>query len=625
MDLHFTEAKPSAEERAAVDALLGESESGWSGGPRHIDRDGRAAFGGQESRSRRHLFLPVLHAIQARLGWISPGALNYASVRLDVPPAEAYGVASFYGMFSLSPRPPVIAHVCDDIACMARGAAALCTELERKLGPAGTPCAGGKATWQRSACLGLCERAPAALISAAGKTPRELVIAPATSDRISSAVKDAADGNLSGVADTLNTTLSLPQAGQSQLRLLRRIGQVNPASLDDYRRLGGYEALPLALDLGAERIIREVIDSKLLGRGGAAFPSGKKWEALHLQRHLGRPHYVICNADESEPGTFKDRLVMEGDPFAILEGMTIAAFAVGALKGYIYIRGEYPLATERLTHAIAAARAQKFLGDNILGRGFRFDIELRRGAGAYICGEETALFNSIEGYRGEPRNKPPFPTQAGLFRQPTVVNNVETLINIPEIILGGGAAYARIGTANSSGYRLFCISGHVLRPGVYEVPFGPTLRHLIDMAGGVGGTGRLQAVLLGGAAGSFVSPAELDTPLTFEGTRSIGATLGSGVVMLFDDSTDLKQILLRIAAFFRAETCGQCVPCRVGTIRQEELLERLVHRHPLGSVTEETNTLQEIAQAMRDASICGLGQTASGAILSAMNRWSLFS
>jgi NADH-quinone oxidoreductase subunit F len=305
--------------------------------------------------------------------------------------------------------------------------------------------------------------------------------------------------------------------------------------------------------------------------------------------------------------------------------MTIAAFAVGAKKGYIYIRGEYPFAAERMERAIQAARRQKFLGEDILGRGFSFDVEIRRGAGAYICGEETALFNSIEGYRGEPRNKPPFPTQSGLFREPTVVNNVETLVNIPEIILSGGAAYARIGTANSSGYRLFCVSGHVVRPGVYEVPFGPTIRNLIEMAGGVGGTGRLQAVLLGGAAGSFVTPKELDTPLTFEGTRAIGATLGSGVVMLFDDCVDLKQILLRIAAFFRSETCGQCVPCRVGTVRQEEALQRLVQRKPIGSNEQESLLLKEMAQAMRDASICGLGQTASGAILSAMDRWSLFS
>ena len=625
MDLHLTAAKASPEEQAAVDALLGNAESGWDGGERQIERDGRASFGAQAAHSKRHLLLPVLHAIQARIGWISPGALNYASLRLDVPPAETHGVASFYGMFSLSPRPPVTAHVCDDIACMTRGADTLCAELGKRLGPAGSPCADGEATWQRSACLGLCERAPATLISAAGKTPRERVVAPATAESVFSIVQDASRGKLSAEPDSLNVKLSVPQAGQPQLRLLRRVGQVDPGSFDDYRRAGGYEALQRAFEWGAERITREVIESKLLGRGGAAFPTGKKWEALHLQSHLNRPHYVVCNADESEPGTFKDRIVMEGDPFAILEGMTIAALAVGAEKGFIYVRGEYPLAAERLSHAIKAASAEKLLGDNILGRGLRFEIEIRRGAGAYICGEETALFNSIEGYRGEPRNKPPFPTQSGLFREPTVVNNVETLVNIPEIILSGGAAYAKIGTANSSGYRLFCVSGHVVRPGVYEVPFGPTLRNLIELAGGVGGNGRLQAVLLGGAAGSFVSTKELDTPLTFEGTRAIGATLGSGVILLFDDSMDLKKVLLRIAAFFRSETCGQCVPCRVGTVRQEEALQRLVARQPLGSLAQESGMLKEMAQAMRDASICGLGQTACTAILSAMDRWSLFS
>lgn len=624
MDLHLTADKASAEERAAVDAVLGKPESKAEGAAR-ARRDGHVAFGGEALRSKRHLLLPVLHAIQSQIGWISPGALNYASLRLDVAPAETHGVASFYDMFSLTAKPPVTAHVCDDIACMARGAGALCAELERKLGPAGKPCAGGKASWQRSACLGLCERAPAALVTAAGENPRERVIAPAMAEAISAAVADAAKGKFPGEIDTRNLGASVPQAGQTQMRLLRRVGQVDPGSVEDYQRAGGYEALRKAFELGPERVIREVIDSKLLGRGGAAFPTGKKWEAVHAQRHLNRPHYVICNADESEPGTFKDRVLMEGDPFAILEGMTIAAFAAGAKKGYIYVRGEYPLAAERLEKAIHAARLRNLLGEDILGHGCSFDIEVRRGAGAYICGEETALFNSIEGYRGEPRNKPPFPTESGLFRQPTVVNNVETLINVPEIILNGGAAYARIGTANSSGYRLFCVSGHVARPGVYEVPFGPTIREIIEMAGGVGGTGRLQAVLLGGAAGSFVSPKELDTPLTFEGTRAIGATLGSGVVMLFDDSVELKQTLLRIAAFFRAETCGQCVPCRVGTIRQEELLRRLVQRKLLGSHEQESALLKEMAQAMRDASICGLGQTASGAILSAMERWSLFS
>ncbi len=622
MDLHLTEDRATSTEKAAVDLVLGPPESGWQGGQRRAEVDGHAAFG---AANRRDLLLPVLHAIQSHVGWISPGALNYAALRLNLPPAEIHGVASFYAMFSLAPRAPIVAHVCDDIACLTRGAEVLCRELEMNLGPAGSSGAQNGATWQRSPCLGLCERAPAALISAAGELPREHVVAPATANSIQSALGAAELGQLPPDPDVLDAKTSVPQSGNPQLRLLRRVGKMDPSSLDDYRRFGGYDALRLAIQMGPEQIVCEVIDSHLLGRGGAAFPTGKKWEALLRQRGSGRRHYVVCNADESEPGTFKDRVLMEGDPFAILEGMTIAALATGAERGFIYIRGEYPLAAERLAQAIKIAREQGFLGQGILGSSLQFDVEIRRGAGAYICGEETALFNSIEGYRGEPRNKPPFPTQAGLFRQPTAVNNVETLVNVPEIILTGGAAYARIGTEQSSGYRLFCVSGHVVRPGVYELPFGATLRNVIELAGGVGGTGKLQAVLLGGAAGTFVSPGDLDVPLTFEGTRAIGATLGSGVIMLFDDATDLKQILLRIAEFFHEETCGQCVPCRVGVTRQKEALERLIKGRPLGSTEQELRLLQEMAQAMRDASICGLGQTASSALLSAIDRWSLFS
>jgi NADH-quinone oxidoreductase subunit F len=532
-------------------------------------------------------------------------------------------------MFSLKSRSATVAHVCDDIACMTHGSEELCDELENRLGPEAMPCAGGRAMWLRSNCLGLCERAPAVLVARAGKKAQERVLAPATPDRVQSLINDAANDCLPAAPDVLNPQLSVPQEGSRKLALLRRVGKSNATKIDGYQRLGGYDALRKAVEMGPEGVLREITASRLLGRGGAAFPAAKKWEALYQQRDLlkanpNRKHYVICNADESEPGTFKDRLIMEGDPFAVLEGMTIAALVTGAEKGYIYLRGEYPLAAERMAHAIEAARGEGFLGQNVLASGLRFDIEVRRGAGAYICGEETALFNSIEGYRGEPRNKPPFPTQAGLFRQPTVVNNVETLINVPIIINQGGAAYASVGTENSTGPRIFCLCGHVGRPGVYEVPMGTTLRQLLAMAGGVAGTGRLQAILLGGAAGTFVAPKEIDVPLTFEGTRAIGATLGSGVVMLFDDSIDLKRILLRIAAFFRHETCGQCVPCRVGVVRQQEALQRLVDSRPLGSKAEELVMLKEMAQAMRDASICGLGQTAASALESALERWDLF-
>ena len=407
----------------------------------------------------------------------------------------------------------------------------------------------------------------------------------------------------------------MPQLGSPSLRLLRRVGRVDPESLDAYLASGGYAALSRAIELGPEGVIREVLASKLMGRGGAAFPTGRKWDAV--AKAADRPHYVVCNADESEPGTFKDRVLMEGDPFAVVEGMTIAGFATGSERGYLYVRGEYPLSERRIVAAIVAARAAGWLGEKIRGTGFSFELEIRRGAGAYICGEETALFNSIEGKRGEPRNKPPFPVQSGLFGKPTVINNVETLVNIPQILSQGGAAYAGIGTSGSSGPKLFCVSGHVARPGVYEVDFGISLGELIAMAGGVPGGKGIRAVLLGGAAGVFVGPDRLEIPLTFEGTRAAGATLGSGVVLVFDESVDLGDILARVAAFFRDESCGQCVPCRVGTVRQQELLQRLRSGRTIGDRDEELALLREIGQVMRDASICGLGQTASNAIESA--------
>lgn len=305
---------------------------------------------------------------------------------------------------------------------------------------------------------------------------------------------------------------------------------------------------------------------------------------------------------------------MEGDPFAVIESMTIAGLAIGSERGYLYIRAEYPLAQSRLENAIDRARAEGLLGADVAGSGRAFEIEIRRGGGAYICGEETALMESIEGKRGEPRNKPPFPTQVGLFGRPTVINNVETLINVLDIVLEGGAAFAQIGTGESTGPKLFCLAGAVERPGVYEVEFGRTLGELIDLAGGVTGTGRIGAVMLGGAAGVFVGEDHLDMPLTFEDARARGATLGSGVILVFDDRTDFPDITRRIAQFFRDESCGQCVPCRVGTVRQEELLAR----HDGGEPLDE-DLFEEVARVMMDASICGLGHTASTAIRSVID------
>ncbi len=659
MDLHLIPgAAPTDLERAAVDGALGPPDSGWDGGERRPKLDGHIAHGGRDARARRHLLLPALHALQGRAGWISPGALNYICQRLTVPPAEAYGVATFYSMFSIEPRPATVVHVCDDIACRIKGAKELGAEMEKSLGPAGSQAHRGNAPgksgsahgktggamWLKSPCLGLCEHAPAVMFQVAGGKPAasgpragdatgDWTLAPArTADVLAGITGRRALGRPRGASTPQTRTgaggADRASAGAAPLRLLRRVGRVDPESLDDYRAHGGYAALRRALALGPEGVIREVTDSKLMGRGGAAFPTGRKWDAVAKQP--AHPHYLVCNADESEPGTFKDRVLMEEDPFALVEAMTIAGYAADCARGYIYIRGEYPLALARLANAIEAARTRGLLGDDILGSGFRFDIEIRRGAGAYICGEETALFNSIEGLRGEPRNKPPFPVQVGLFGKPTLINNVETLVNVLDIVVEGGPAFAAIGTAQSSGTKLFCVSGCVAAPGVYEAPFGATLADIVKLAGGVGAGRTLRAVLLGGAAGSFVTPDEMDVPLTFEGTRAIGASLGSGVIMVFDDTVDLQDTVLRIAAFFRDESCGQCVPCRVGTERQEEVLHRLADAaaardgRRVPAAATEVALLDEIGQAMRDASICGLGQTAAGAAQSAIKKLGLF-
>ena len=599
MDLRHLPDQPSPAEREAVDAVLGPA------------REDAQPIGFREAQALRPLLLPALHALQGRAGFISRGGLGYVSRRLSVPPAEAFAVASFYALFAVEERPPAFAHVCDDVACIAAGAEGLCSGVEARLGPSanvhrktGDPAhgAGSAASWSRSPCLGLCEQAPAAMVTLAGARPVEVTLGGATPESVSAALEG-----------TFSAQLPSPIGSLGPRRLLSRIGVADPLSLESYRGSRGYYGLQRAFELGPEGIICELTAANLVGRGGAAFPTGRKWAAV--ARAPAQPKYVVCNADESEPGTFKDRVLMEGDPFALVEAMTICALATGATKGFIYLRGEYPVANTRLSSALAQARAAGMLGNDLQARGLSFDIELRRGAGAYICGEETALFASIEGLRGEPRTKPPFPVEVGLFGKPTCVNNVETLVAALDIVEHGAQAYAAAGTAGSPGTKLFCVSGKVRRPGVYEVPFGTTLGALLELAGGC--ERPLRAVLLGGAAGTFVGPEQLSLPLSFEDTRKAGATLGSGVVLALDDTVPLWPVLLRIAAFFRDESCGQCVPCRVGTVRQEELLARVRRGAALEQDQgQELALFKELSMAMRDASICGLGQTASSAIAS---------
>ncbi|MET1048674.1 MAG: NADH-ubiquinone oxidoreductase-F iron-sulfur binding region domain-containing protein [Acidimicrobiales bacterium] len=559
-DLHFTDAEPTASERAAVDAVLGDLGPATEVESERLVRGGRA-----RQRERRHLLLPTLIALQEEVGWISPGATNHVGRQLAVPPAEIYGVATFYELLRTTEPDGdgPTTWVCVDAACRIMADVA--------------PVADGTVRHD-APCLGRCEQAPAVFVQRRG--PAEAVPEP--------------------------VPFTLPQAGDPDLRLLRRVGRVDPTSLDSYLAHGGGEALVRARELGPDAVIARLTDAGLSGRGGAAFPTGVKWRAV--RDAAGERKHVVVNGDESEPGTFKDRTLLEQDPFALVEATVIAAETVGAGEAWVYIRGEYPEATSRVEAAIAQVDAAGWLRDGLR-------IEVRRGGGAYICGEETALFNSIEGFRGEPRNKPPFPTTNGLFDQPTAVNNPETLLNVLPIVLEGPEAYRAVGTEQSPGTRLFCLSGRIGRPGVYEAPFGIALGDLLDLAGGV--EGELAAVLLGGAAGVFVGPDALDLALTLEDTRAAGATLGSGVVMVFDTTVDLTDVVVRIAEFFRSESCGQCVPCRVGTVRVHETMVQMRER---GGLTDERRQLlDEMATAMTDASICGLGHTAVGAVRSALD------
>ena len=410
------------------------------------------------------------------------------------------------------------------------------------------------------------------------------------------------------------------------------LGAVNPESIDDYIARGGYRALERVADeMSSSQLIDALKIAGLIGRGGAAFPTAAKRE-LAVKAQITQPWpapatvpepyrrssaFVICNADESETGTFKDRLLMEGDPFRILEGMAITAFVTCSTNGFVYVRGEYPLAYERLSRALDAARARGFMGDRILRDDFDFDVEIRRGAGAYICGEETALFESIEGKRGEPRTKPPFPTDAGLFQRPTVINNVETFANIPFIALNGADEYRKYGTAKSPGTRVVCVSGQVNKPGAFEIAMGTPLREVIfDLAGGLSAGRKLQAVLIGGAAGAFLRPEEIDVALDFQSLAAAGATFGSGAIMVMDDTANLHGVLKRLARFFKDESCGKCFPCQLGTQRQLEIVERM----PAAPRRGDAPLLHELGATMRDASLCGLGQTASSAILSAIDK-----
>ncbi|MDD5370073.1 MAG: NADH-quinone oxidoreductase subunit NuoF [Anaerolineaceae bacterium] len=546
----------------------------------------------------RTALLPALHAAQSIYGYLPEPVAAEVGQSLGVPLSEVYGVIDFYHLFYREPMGKTLIHVCRDPACALAGADGLMKTIDREITfhfEGGDRV--GEVTVERAPCLGLCEQAPAIMVN-------ETAVGHA--DQFRPAEPSRGLAHHPGVI-----------AGGDLDILTGGCMRGRPSTLQEYRADGGYSGLVSALRQSRESVVAEVKAAGLVGRGGAAFPTGLKWEGA--AKAMGEPKYVVCNADEAEPGTFKDRVLMEGNPHLILEGILIAAYAIGASRGYLYIRGEYVAAYQSMQQALVEAHVAGLLGEQVLGFAFSFDLELRRGAGAYVCGEETAQFESIEGKRGFPRVKPPFPTTHGLFGKPTAINNVETLANVPYILQNGAARYREIGTEKSPGPKLFCVSGDVVRPGLYEVPFGVTIRHLLeDLAGGIRGGHRLKAILFGGAAGAFATEKDLDVRLSFEDLRAASLPLGSGVVTVFDQTRDLRDTLLRLAHFFADESCGKCYPCQIGTQRQHEILRRVAAGQ---TQPDDAERLADVGWTMADSSLCGLGQTAASAVLSAMKLW----
>ena len=469
-------------------------------------------------------------------------------------------------------------------------------------------------------CQGLCARAPVMTIDPPGVFYGR-VTADIVPDIISSTVLKGEVINKLCYAEAgkkIPYLKDIPFYSRQKKIVLRNCGIVDPNNTEQYIARQGYAAFAKALfDLEPEQIIKEITKSGLRGRGGAGFPAGLKWE--FCRKAQGDVKYVICNADEGDPGAFMDRAVLEGDPHAVIEGMLIAARAIGSEKGFVYVRAEYPIAVEHLKNAIAQARKLNLLGDNILGSGFNFDLEIKMGAGAFVCGEETALIASIEGKRGMPRPRPPFPANSGLWDKPTNINNVETFANIPVIISEGSDWYKQLGTKNGTGTKIFALAGKVKNTGLVEVPMGTTLREIIfDIGGGIPGRREFKAAQMGGPSGGCVPAEYLDLPIDYETVKDVGAIMGSGGLIVMDSDTSMVDISKYFMEFVQDESCGKCVPCRVGTKKMLDILTRITEGNGCRSDIED---LKEMAYVTKTASLCGLGQTAPNPVLSTIRHF----
>ena len=503
--------------------------------------------------------------------------------------------------------------VCCGTGCLANGAQAVVDAFSAAISGDGSISV--KPAVKKTGCNGFCENGPIVTIYPDNITYYK--VRPADVSEIIKSLDGAPVERLLYRDDSGNAVCSREEnpfyAAQYKIAL-RNTGRIDPSSIQDYLDRGGYKGLEAALSMSPEEVIEQIETSGLRGRGGAGFPTWFKWNAA--KQSPGKEKYLVCNADEGDPGAFMDRSVLEGDPHSLIEGMIIGGYAMGASQGVIYCRAEYPLAIKRLEIAMAQAREKGFLGKNIFGSGFDFDIYIKAGAGAFVCGEETALIASLEGERGMPRLKPPFPAAKGFWQKPTDINNVETLANVPWIIYNGGAAFGAMGTEQSKGTKVFALAGKIKKGGLVEVPMGMTLREVLyGIGGGIKNDRKFKAVQMGGPSGGCI-PAELiDTPVTYEDINKTGAIVGSGGMIVMDEDTCMVDMARYFLNFTRDESCGKCNYCRIGTKRMLEILERITKGEGRDGDIEK---LEELAVKIKDGSLCGLGQTAPNPVLTTL-------
>jgi len=566
---------------------------------------------------QRSAILPALYVIQREFGYCKVEAQNELAAMLDIEPAEVGAVVGFYNMFHEEPKGEYYVEVCTNVPCMLRGANKCLHHLEEKLGiHHGETTADDKFSLNHMECLGSCATAPMLSVTER-KTGQiryfEELQSEKDVDQFLGLLKSGkAFSTLERWTPTGDPNNEGKAAGpyhvggMEQRFLTGRVGKPNSHTIDSYMGDGGYEtARQVLTGMQPAQVIDQVKASGLRGRGGAGFPTGTKWGFLAP----ALPHYLVVNADESEPGTFKDRIIMEYDPHQLIEGIIISAFAIAAERAFVYIRGEYYFAYTRLVGAIKEAKAKGFLGEKIFGTDKNLELVIHRGAGAYECGEETALLTSLEGYRGHPRMKPPFPAVEGLYAKPTIVNNAESISNVPHIMRHGVDWYKTLGTEQSSGMRIFCLSGNVKRPGLYELPHGTTLRQLIfDHAGGLQDEkAPMKAICPGGISMKLLKPEQLDTKLSFEDVQAAGSLLGSAGIFVIDERASMVEVARRTLSFYREESCGKCTPCREGTGWLETILMRI---EAGGGRQQDLALMEHVTKFIERKTFCVFGDAA---------------